>query len=77
MIPDCFRIPEQSKLYELILETIVLNLKVENNHLVLNLSEKEFLNLEISQPYYDLLGHNLKEANRFTDSLKIKGMDSI
>lgn len=77
LVPDSLRTSEQQKLCDLILETIVHNLKVEDNHLVFSLSERAFLKSGIPKPYYDLLQQNLRDANCLIDSVGVKGMDSI
>lgn len=77
LIPDSLRSQKQQKLCDLILETVVLNMKVKNNHLVFDLSESDFVNLGIPKPYYDLLIHDVENVNAFIDSAKIQHVDTI
>lgn len=77
LIPDSIRTPEQRKLYKLILKTTVQHLKVKENHVYLDLSQKEFLDKGIPRQYYDLLMHDLKSLNNFIDSTKLENVDSI
>lgn len=77
LIPDSTRTPEQKKLYNLILKTVVQHLKIKENHIYLDLSEKEFLDKGIPKQYYDLLLHDLKSLNNFIDSTKLENVDSI
>lgn len=77
LIPDSLRNQEQQKLCDLILKTVVLNMKVENNLLIFDLPEEDFLNLGIPKPYYDLLIQDVKNVNKYIDSAKIQRVDTI
>ncbi len=77
LIPDSLRTLEQQELLLLIRETAVANLKVKDNHLAFSLSEDDFINKGIPKQYYELLQHNIKEANLLIDSEGLTNMDSI
>lgn len=77
LIPDSLRTPEQQKIFNLLENVIKEDLIIENNHFKLNISKDKFLNKGIPLEYYDLLKENVKENNKFIDSLKIEDVNLL
>ena len=70
-IPDSLQTDEQKELVEKILDVIRHDVVVEENKMLLKLSKEEFLKRGIPERYYYLYQDNLRDNNRWIDSMEL------
>lgn len=71
-IPDSLQTDEQKEMVEKILDVIRHDLVVQDNKMVLKLSKEEFLERGIPERYYYLYQDNLRDNNRWIDSMGLE-----
>ncbi|MDQ1089948.1 hypothetical protein [Siphonobacter sp. SORGH_AS_1065] len=69
--PADLRTHEQTEMLEKLTKLVSDNLMVENNHLVLKLTEKDFVKNNISKEVYSLIQKEVVINNKYIDSLHI------
>lgn len=64
--------PKQRELLKLLMTTFIDNVEAKDDSLIFVISREEFIAKGIPEPYYDMLGQNIKDLN----SLKGKQLDT-
>ncbi|MCK9305780.1 MAG: hypothetical protein PHP30_09580 [Bacteroidales bacterium] len=79
--PDSVLSPKELELKHTLGDIIIEYVVIENNQFVFKLSKKEFLKKGVPEKYYNLVLQNIKDNNKYLDSLldslKIDNIDSL
>jgi len=76
-IPDSLYTPDQEELVRKISTVMVKYVKVEHNHMVLELTKEDFLKMGIPVRFYKIFKQSIKDNNTFFDTSGITNVKEM